>query len=109
MPHAMSDLGLVVVALAIATGIVGVVVPVLPGAALAWAAIAVWAVAVGSATAWAGPGVGTLLIGAPQLGSSLVPGGRRRDRGVPRQSIVAGLILAAVGFFVVPVVGFFVG
>ena len=41
----MSDLGLIVVGLAIATGIVGIVVPVLPGALLAWAAIAVWALA----------------------------------------------------------------
>jgi uncharacterized protein YqgC (DUF456 family) len=29
--------------------------------------------------------------------------------GVPRQSIFAGLVLAVVGFFVIPVVGFFVG
>ena len=28
---------------------------------------------------------------------------------MPRQSIVAGLVLAVVGFFVIPVVGFFVG
>jgi class 3 adenylate cyclase len=39
---AVSDLGLILVGLAIATGIVGIVVPVLPGAMLAWAAIAVW-------------------------------------------------------------------
>jgi uncharacterized protein len=48
----MSDLGLVVVGLAIAAGLVGIVVPVLPGALMAWAAIAVWAIAVGGATAW---------------------------------------------------------
>ncbi len=105
----MSGPGLAVVGLVIAAGIVGVVVPVLPGAVLAWAAIAVWAVAVGSATAWAVLAVATLLIGGAQLVKLLVPGRRLRDAGVPRQSIVAGLLLAAVGFFVVPVVGFFVG
>ena len=39
----------------------------------------------------------------------LVPGRRLRDAGVPRQSIVAGLVLAVVGFFVIPFVGFFIG
>jgi uncharacterized protein len=105
----MSDLGVVVVALAIATGIVGVVVPVLPGALLAWAAIAVWALAVGSSTAWAVLAVATVVIGGAQLVKLLVPGRRLRAAGVPRQSIFAGVVLAAVGFFVIPVVGFFVG
>ena len=105
----MSDLGLVVVGLAIATGIVGVVVPVLPGAVLAWAAIAVWALAVGSATGWAVLGVATLVIGGAQVVKVLVPGRRLRDAGVPRQSIAAGVMLAVIGFFVIPVVGFFIG
>jgi hypothetical protein len=39
----------------------------------------------------------------------LVPGRRLRDAGVPRQSIVAGLVLAVAGFFLIPVVGFFIG
>ena len=105
----MSDLGLLVVALAIATGIVGVVVPVLPGALLAWAAIAVWAVAVGSTTSWAVLGVATLLIGGAQLVKLLVPGRRLRAAGVHRHSIVTGVVLGAAGFFLIPVVGFFIG
>ena len=95
----MSDLGLIVVGLAIATGIVGVVVPVLPGALLAWAAIAVWALVDGGAIAWAVLAVATLAIGGAQVVKVLVPGRRLRDAGVPRQSIVAGLVLAVVGFF----------
>jgi uncharacterized protein YqgC (DUF456 family) len=105
----VSDLGLLAVGLAIATGIVGVVVPVLPGALLVWAAIAVWAVAVGSSTAWTVLAGATLVIGGSQVVKVLVPGRRLRDAGVPRQSILAGLALGAVGFFVIPVVGFFIG
>ena len=105
----MSDAGLIIVGLAIATGIVGVVVPVLPGALLAWAAIVVWALAVGGATAWAVLGVATLAIGGAQVVKLLVPGRRLRDAGVPRRSIVAGVVLAIVGFFLIPVVGFFIG
>ena len=107
--RAMSDLGLVIVGLAIATGLVGVVVPVLPGSLLAWAAITVWALAVGSATAWTVLAIATVLIGGAQVVKLLVPGRRLRDAGVPRQSILAGLLLAVIGFFLIPVVGFFVG
>src|SRR3954454_2914138 len=102
----MNDLGLVVVALAIAAGIVGVVVPVLPGALLAWAAIAVWALAVGSTTAWVVLAVATLMIGGPRVVRLLVRGRRPRAGGAPRRSIFAGVVLAVVGFFLIPVVGF---
>ena len=100
---------MVVVGLAIAAGIAGVVVPVLPGAMLTWAAIAVWAFAVGSATGWAVLAVATLLIGGGQVVKLLVPARRLRDAGVPRRSVIAGLVVAAVGFFLIPVVGFFIG
>jgi uncharacterized protein YqgC (DUF456 family) len=105
----VSDLGVVLVGLAIAVGIAGVLLPVLPGALLVWAAIAVWAFAVGSTTGWAAFAVATLLIGGGQVVKYLVPGRRLRDAGVPRQSILAGLLAAGLGFFLVPVVGFFVG
>jgi uncharacterized protein YqgC (DUF456 family) len=105
----VSDVGLLLVGLAIATGIVGIAVPVLPGALLAWAAIAVWALADGSTTAWAVLAVATLLIGSAQVVKLLVPGRRLRDAGVTRRAILAGLLLGGVGFFVIPVVGFFAG
>lgn len=40
----------VLVALAIAVGLVGVVVPVVPGALLVWAAILVWGIDIGTPT-----------------------------------------------------------
>src|SRR3954466_14947913 len=70
-PRAVSELEVVIVGLAIATGIVGVVVPVLPGSLLVWAAIAVWALAVGSATAGGGLAGGGRVVG--RVGG---PGGR---------------------------------
>ena len=105
----VSNAGVLLVGIAIAVGIVGVVVPVLPGALLVWAAIAVWAFAVGSASAWSVLAVVSVLIGGAQVVKLLVPGRQLRNAGVPRRSIVVGLVLAGVGFFVIPVVGFFVG
>lgn len=105
----MSDVGLIVVGLAIATGIVGIVVPVLPGALLPWAAIVVWAIVVGGVKAWVVLGVATLMIGGAQVVKLVVPGRRLREAGVPRQSIIAGVVLAVAGFFLIPVVGLFIG
>jgi uncharacterized protein YqgC (DUF456 family) len=105
----VSDAGLVLVGLAVAVGIVGVVVPILPGALLAWAAILVWAVVVGSATGWAVLVVATVSIGIAQVVKVLVPGRRLRAAGVPRASMLAGVVLAVAGFFLIPFVGLFVG
>jgi len=53
--------------------------------------------------------VATLLIGGAQLVKLLVPGRRLRAAGVHRRSILAGVVLATAGFFLIPVVGFFIG
>jgi hypothetical protein len=105
----VSDAGLVLVGLAIAVGIAGVVVPVLPGALLVWAAILVWAIAESSATAWGVFALATGATGGAQVVKYVWPGRRLRDAGVPRRSMAAGVVLAIVGFFLVPVAGLFLG
>ena len=60
----MSTGGLVATALAIAVGLVGILVPLLPGTLLVWAAIAVWAFVVGSTAGWIVLGVVTAILGA---------------------------------------------
>jgi uncharacterized protein len=105
----MSDGGLYLVGLAIALGIVGIVVPMIPGALLVWAAILVWALAVNSTAGWTVLAGATLAISAGQVVKYLVPGRRLRDADVPRRSIVTGLMAAVIGFFVIPIVGLFIG
>ena len=79
----------------------GVVVPLLPGTALAWAAIVVWAVVERSTTGWL-----VLLVAAVGfVVKYLVPSRRLNDRGVPNSTTLVGGVLGVVGFFVVPVVG----
>jgi len=99
----------VLVAVTIAVGLVGVVVPLLPGALLAWLAIVVWGVAVGTATGWAVVAVASGLIAAGQIVKYTIPGRRLRTEGVPNRSLVVGGLAAIVGFFLVPVVGVFIG
>ncbi|WP_061000486.1 DUF456 domain-containing protein [Mycolicibacterium mucogenicum] len=81
----MNTLGTVLVALVIAIGLVGIVVPVLPGGLLVFLAIAVWAVAVHT------------------------PMRRMRRADVSTRSLVVGGILGVIGFFVIPVLGLALG
>ena len=99
----------VLVAVGIAVGVVGVVVPLLPGALLAWAAIVVWGFTVGTATGWGVVGVATVLIAAGQVVKYTIPGRGLRAAGVPNRTLVVGGLVAIVGFFVVPVVGVLLG
>jgi uncharacterized protein YqgC (DUF456 family) len=99
----------VVAALLVAVGIVGIVVPVLPGPVLVVAGIAVWAVARGDAVAWTVLAVAVAIVAVGSVVKYLLPGRRLRDSGVPGRTIAAGAVLGIVGFFVVPVVGVFLG
>lgn len=99
----------VLVALAIAVGLVGVVVPVVPGSLLVWAAILVWAINVATATGWGVLATATALIAGGQVVKYAIPRKQLRANGVPNRSLVIGGLVAIVGFFVVPVVGLFIG
>ena len=101
--------GLVLVGLAILAGLVGVVVPGLPGLLLCWAAVLVWALVERTALAWLVLGVASALVVAAQVLKWLLPGRRLRAAGVPWRSLAAGGALGVVGFFVVPVVGVALG
>jgi uncharacterized protein YqgC (DUF456 family) len=93
------------VAVVIAVGLVGVLVPVLPGLVLVWAGLLVWATEVQTTTGWVVLGVATLVLAASQVAKYLLPGRRMRAAGVPDRTLVVGGLLGIVGFFVVPVVG----
>jgi len=101
--------GEALVALACAVGILGVVVPVLPGDLLIGGAIVLWAVIEGSAVSWvvAVAAVGVLVVG--HVLTVLIPGKRMTAAGVPKLVLLAGGALGIVGFFVVPVVGLPIG
>lgn len=95
--------------LMIFVGLVGVVVPVLPGLLLVWAGVAVWGLARHDTAGWVALAVATVLVAAGTAAKYLLPGRRLRAAGVPWTTIAAGTVLGIVGFFVIPVVGLFVG
>jgi uncharacterized protein YqgC (DUF456 family) len=105
----MSGSGEVLVGLVIAVGLVGVLLPVLPGLVLVWAAVGVWALSVRTLTGWLVLAVASALFVGGTVVKYVVPGRRLRSSGVPWSSMAAGAALGLVGFFVLPVVGLPIG
>jgi uncharacterized protein YqgC (DUF456 family) len=97
------------VGLAILVGLVGIVVPVLPGSILILGAVLVWALEVSTGTGWAVFAVATTLLVIGGIVKYALPGRHLKAVGVPNRSLVAGGLLGIVGFFVIPVVGLVVG
>jgi uncharacterized protein len=105
----MSTGGIVLVALVIAVGLVGIVMPVLPGTLLVFGAIVVWAFVENNVTSWVTLGLVTVVLAAATLIKYLWPMRRMRGADVRTLSLVAGTVLGIIGFFVIPVVGLVIG
>lgn len=105
----MSTGGLVLVALAIAVGLAGIVVPILPGGILVIGAIAVWAFVVNTGLSWVVFGVAAALFVASQIVKYTWPVQRMRRADVRTSVLVVGGIAGVVGFFVIPVIGLLIG
>jgi uncharacterized protein YqgC (DUF456 family) len=99
----------VAVAVAIAIGLLGIVVPVLPGGLLILGAILVWASELGERTAWIVFGVAAAFTVLGAFAKYAIPGRRLKETGIPSSTQWTGVAFGLVGFFVVPVIGLFLG
>lgn len=95
----------VLVVAAIIVGLLGVVVPVLPGMLLVSAAVGIWAFA--NSAWWLLVAVLLLSVAALAL-KILIPARTARDS-ASIAAVAVGAVAALVGFFVIPVVGMIVG
>ena len=86
-------------------GMVGIVVPVIPGLLIVLAAVFVWAFDAGTTLAWVIFAISAVLWLAGIALQYAVPGRRLREAGVRRSTLVLAVLVGIVGFFVIPVVG----
>lgn len=89
-------------------GIVGTIFPILPGALLCAAAIVVWGFVYGG-HAWWFVGIAVIIVALGALLKYLIPGKRLKSSGVPWWVLTVGAIGGIIGFFLIPVVGIFIG
>jgi uncharacterized protein YqgC (DUF456 family) len=99
----------VVAGLIMLVGLIGIVVPVLPGVLLVWAAVLIWALDAQTPAGWVVLGIATTLALSGFVLRYLLPGRRMAASGVTMSSIVAGVALGVAGFFLIPVLGAFLG
>ncbi|CAO5237818.1 DUF456 domain-containing protein [Frankia sp. AgKG'84/4] len=108
--HTIGTAELLAVALVMALGLVGVVLPVLPGLVLVWGAGLWWVIADGGGVGrWIVLALMTALFVIGALTKYVLPARATAGRGVPWPSLVIGLVCAIIGFFVIPVVGLLIG
>lgn len=99
----------VVALLLMLAGLLLIVFPVGPGLIVVLLGVLVWAVDARSTTGWVLFGVATAIYAAGVVLQWLVPGRRMQRAGIANSTLLIGLACAVVGFFVIPVVGLFVG
>ncbi len=109
MESVSDGLGSLVPPLLIVVGLLGIVVPVLPGLVLVLAGVLVWALMEGSALAWGVFAVSAVVAVAGYVLQYTLPGRRMRERGVSSSTLFLAVGMGIVGFFVIPVVGAIVG
>jgi len=93
----MDPWGELLIGLAIVVGIAGVIVPILPGVLLVWAAVVVWGVVEGGALGWGLAAAATAVAGVSQVAKYVVPGRRLRNVGVPDRTLLIGGLAGVVG------------
>lgn len=99
----------VVAGILLAVAAIGTVYPVLPGSPLAIVTLLVWAWIMGSAAAWTAAIIGSLIAAVGWSASAVLTGRKLRQQQVPKRSIGVAVVAGAVGMFLIPVVGLFVG
>lgn len=100
----------VVIAIVMVAGLVGTIVPVLPGLPVVWAGALLYGVVDGFGTTGTLLFVAITLVAIAGMAASIVlPHRRLAARGAPRSTVLAGLAGGVVGFFVIPVLGLILG
>ncbi|WP_310529191.1 DUF456 domain-containing protein [Nocardioides sp.] len=98
-----------VVAVLLVVGIAGIIVPVIPGLLLILGGLLLWAVDLNTSSGWVVFAVATTFLAAGTVVKYVVPGRRLKAAGVPRSTMIIGGVLGVIGFFVIPVIGLFLG
>jgi uncharacterized protein len=106
---ASDSLGALVPPLLIVVGLIGIIVPVLPGLVLVLGGVLVWALLENSPLAWTIFAVSAVIAVAGYVLQYTLPGRRMRERGVSSSTLLLAMAFGVVGFFVVPVVGAILG
>ncbi len=96
--------------LVLVTGLLGTIFPILPGILLMWAAVVGYGFVAGFDVLGIGVIVVATILTAVSIGLGvLLPKQAADAAGASKKSQIASIIGAIIGFFVIPIIGIFVG
>lgn len=96
------------IAIAMAVGILGTIVPALPGIVLTWIAMFMWAIFDGGGTTrWIIFLLATALFAGALITNVVLPA--RTGAKISKDNVMVSLVMGVIGFFVIPVVGLPIG
>lgn len=106
----LSDLITLLCGIVIVIGIIGTIIPMLPGVLLCWISVLVWVLfAAEGAGRWAVLGLATVVGLIGLVAQFAWPGKRLKQAGVPTTTLMVGGMAGIVGFCVLPVLGLPIG
>lgn len=96
------------IAIAMAVGILGTIIPALPGIILTWAAMFIWTIFDGGGTTrWVLLLLATTFMAAALIANMVLP--TRTGAKLNKDSVLFSIIMGIIGFFVIPIVGLPIG
>jgi uncharacterized protein YqgC (DUF456 family) len=101
--------GLALYGLAMAVGLIGVVLPMIPGLLLIAVVAGIWAYDSGDAAAWVVFAVMVVILALGSVAKYVLPGRHLKASGAPSATQLLAAVGALIGFFVIPVVGLVIG
>ena len=102
----VSAAGIILIGLLMAAGLLGTIIPLIPGLPIVWGAALVYGLSAGfSGPGWAAFAVITALAVGGMVAGVVLPHRRLAAGGAPRSTVVAAVAGGIAGFFLVPVVG----
>ena len=102
----MDGFAFVIALLLMLVGLIGVVLPFFPGLALVWLGALVYGLMSGfGSVGWSFMIAITLLMAGGIVAGIVLPHQRVGAAGAPKSTLVTGIVLGVVGFFVIPIIG----
>ncbi len=86
-------------------GIIGIVVPVLPGSFLVLIGLLVWALFIGGLTGWLVFGIGAVFVICGMIATYVLTGRVMKREKIPDVSVIIGIVCGIAGMFVLPALG----
>ena len=98
-----------VAGLLLAVGVLGTIIPVLPGSVLTIVVLVAWAWLIGTTASWAAGLIGVALALTGMSASLVLTGRKMRAQRIPNGPVLVGVAAGVAGMFIIPVVGLFLG